>query len=244
MNLFLSLSAAAAACTAAGALPALLIRSLTHRVKDILLAFSAGIMVAASTYGLLPSALKLSNFITLTIGIILGTLLLTVMELLIPHTDPAHTTELYPPERGSPQLLVLAMLLHNLPEGLSTGISLASSDQELGRIVTFAMGLQNIPEGFLIALFLVTQGSKLSRTFTSVMLVVLAEWTASLIGYLFGLELQFLVPYGLAFAGGAMLYVVYKELIPESHGDGHEIPSTFAFIIGTLFMIGLTEWLG
>ncbi|CAM4393395.1 ZIP family metal transporter [Paenibacillus tarimensis] len=244
MNQFLSLSAAAAACTIAGAMPALLIRSLTHRVKDILLAFSAGIMVAASTYGLLPSALKLSNFYTLTIGILLGTLLLTAMERLIPHTDPTHTTELHAREQGNHQLLVLAMLLHNLPEGLSTGISLASSNQELGRIVTFAMGLQNIPEGFLIALFLVTQSSKLSRTLASILMVALAEWSASLLGYLFGLELQFLVPYGLAFAGGAMLYVVYKELIPESHGDGHEIPSTFAFIIGTLLMIGLTEWLG
>ena len=104
-----------------------------------------------------------------------------------------------------------------------------------------AMGLQNAPEGFLVALFLITQEVAILTVLFRVALITAVEWVASIVGYMFGIELQFLVPYGLAFAAGAMLYVVYKELIPESHGDGHETSATFAFITGTLSMIALTH---
>ncbi|MBJ6363619.1 ZIP family metal transporter [Paenibacillus sp. GCM10012307] len=248
MNDFVQLSVAASVCTVLGALPALLFKHVSHRGKDILLAYAAGIMVAASTYGLIPSALRLSNIYVLTAGILLGTLLLTVLELYIPHADPDHSLNksqrLAPPSNGSRySLLLMAMVLHNLPEGLSTGVSLASKDTDLGWLVTLAIGLQNVPEGFLVALFLITQGTSRSLALLYSVLIASTEWLASVAGYLFASRLDFLIPYGLAFAGGAMLYVVYKELIPESHGDGNEIPATIAFIVGTITMIGLTTLL-
>ncbi|MBB3110259.1 ZIP family zinc transporter [Paenibacillus phyllosphaerae] len=244
MEHFYYLSALSAFGTIAGSIPALFIRNLSHLGKDMLLAYSAGVMVAASTYGLIPSALKLSNFYVLTAGILLGTVLLTMLERYVPHTDPPHEDTASAIQASSRILLLMSMTLHNLPEGLSTGISLANENGQLGAIVSFAIGVQNVPEGFLIALVMASARSRLLKPLLYVCGVTAAEWLAALVGYSFGHTLEFLIPYGLAFAGGAMLYIVYKELIPESHGDGHEIPSTFAFIIGTLTMIGLTHWLG
>ncbi|TYP72470.1 ZIP family metal transporter [Paenibacillus methanolicus] len=243
MEHYLVLSGLSALGTIVGSLPALLIRNLSHRGKDILLAYSAGVMVAASTYGLIPSALKLSNLYVLTFGILLGTVLLTLLERYIPHTDPVHDADATAVSSASRMLLIMSMTLHNLPEGLSTGISLADQDPQLGAIVSFAIGVQNLPEGFLIALVFASTQSRMLKPVLYVCGVTAAEWLASLLGFNFGSELRFLIPYGLAFAGGAMLYIVYKELIPESHGDGNETPATFAFIFGTLTMIGLTHWL-
>ncbi|QPC48263.1 ZIP family metal transporter [Mangrovibacillus cuniculi] len=226
-------------CTSLGAMIVLLIRNLSHRGKDVVLAYTAGIMVATSAYGLIPSALKLSNMHTLIIGILFGTFLLTLIEVVVPHTDLDHSNQSL--RGGNVVLFMIAMSIHNFPEGLSVGISSASSNEDLGYLVAFAIGLQNVPEGFLIALFLVTQGvSRFKAIFFSVMTGVV-ELSAGLFGYVFGDFFAFVVPYGLAFAAGSMLFVVYKELIPESHGDGNERVSTIAFIIGFITMIYLTE---
>ncbi|KKC48980.1 MULTISPECIES: ZIP family metal transporter [unclassified Paenibacillus] len=253
MNPILLGSLATAMCTAVGALPALFISSMTHRGKDVLLAFTAGIMVSASTYGLIPSALKLSNLGVLTIGILLGTFVLMLLELLIPHTDTVHG-ELPQPlhsqsggwfglDRNS-TLFLTAMALHNLPEGLSVGVSYSSGEIQLGPIVAVSIGLQNIPEGFLTALFLITQGTKRGYAVLMAVGTGLLEFIAALLGGSFAAAIEPVVPYGLAFAAGAMLFVVYKELIPESHGDGHARTATLSFIAGLLTMISLTHALG
>lgn len=226
-------------CTMLGVIPALLFQHVSHRGRDTLLAYTAGIMVAASTYSLIPSALKLSNLLVLTIGIVVGTAVLTAMEKWIPHAELAHT----PPEdrlNDRSVFFLIAMGLHNLPEGLSVGVSYASSHPDLGPLVSFAIGLQNVPEGFLIALFLLSHGVDKHKAVFFAFGTALVELGACLAGYHLS-RIGWIVPYGLAFAAGAMLFVVYKELIPESHGDGHERPATFAFIAGLLTMIGLTH---
>ncbi len=103
-------------CTGVGALPILLIRNLSHQGKDILLACTAGIMVAASAYGLIPSALKLSSLTALIIGMFVGTLVLTLLESLIPHTDLDHSGSGTVP--AGVFLFMVAMAIHNIPEGL------------------------------------------------------------------------------------------------------------------------------
>ncbi len=108
-------------------------------------------------------------------------------------------------------------------------------------LVTFAIGLQNIREGFLVASFLFTQGFNRLKTILYLHFDRLDEFAAGLIGIFFGQLLEGIVPYALAFAAGSMLFVVYKELIPESHGDGNERASTFAFIIGFITMVCLTD---
>lgn len=243
MNTIILGSLATSICTALGALPALMFSNVTHRGRDILLAFTAGIMVAASTYGLIPSALKLSNLWVLTIGTLLGTVILTLLELLIPHQDLKHSSQDVDSSRTSSLLFLSAMALHNLPEGLSVGVSYGSSNQDLGTIVALSIGLQNIPEGFLTALFLITHGLRRRTALLLTTLTGVLELAACWVGLEFTESFSAIVPYGLAFAAGAMLFVVYKELIPESHGDGNERASTFSFIFGLLTMIALTHLL-
>jgi zinc transporter, ZIP family len=228
-------------CTGLGALPILLIKNVSHKGKDTLLAYTAGIMVAASAYGLIPSALKLSNLTVLVVGILIGTLVLTMLESFIPHVDLDHSS--HTSSNSSAIILFLvAMSLHNLPEGLSVGISNVHSGSDVGPLVSFAIGLQNVPDGFLVALFLISQNV---RPFKAILLSILTgviEMCAGILGVLFGGSFEPAIPYGLAFAAGSMLFVVYKELIPESHGDGNERASTLAFIFGFITMVVLTEW--
>jgi ZIP family zinc transporter len=228
-------------CTVLGAIPALFFRNVSHRGKDIILAYTAGIMVAASTYGLIPSTLKLSNFFVLTIGILLGAVALTCLEYSLPHIEIEH--ENGKGLEGRSSLLIIAMAFHNIPEGLSVGVSYASHYADLGPLVSFAIGLQNIPEGFLVALFLISHQVGLFRAVLYTSITGLLELSAGVLGLQFAGQFAGIVPYGLAFAAGAMLFVVYKELIPESHGDGNARSATFSFIIGLLSMIALTHWM-
>lgn len=235
--------------TALGAVPVLFMRSLSHLWKDVLLAFAAGIMVSASMYSLIPSALDLSNLTVVGIGVLLGTATLTLLEKLVPHIDLEHAAggsvfpAKMPLERRS-ILFLTAMTLHNLPEGLSVGVSYASGREDLGPLVALSMGLQNAPEGFLIALFLIVNKVPKSAAIGFAFFTGLLEFVSCIVGYYMTSVVNGLIPYGLAFAGGAMLFIVYKELIPESHGHGYERSATFAFIIGLLTMIVLTETLG
>lgn len=228
-----------ALCTALGALPALLLNNVSHRLKDNLLAYSAGIMVAASTYALIPSTLKLSNMFVLTVGILLGTLTLTLLETYLPHVELEHAN--HPGQQANPLLLIAAMAIHNIPEGISVGVSYSSHYEELGSLVSFSIGLQNVPEGFLVCLFLITNRVSKLKAFLYTAFTGAIEFVSSLIGLQLTDQFLGVVPYGLAFAAGAMLFVVYKELIPESHGDGNEKSATFSFVIGLLTMIIITD---
>jgi len=237
-------SVVSALATGLGALPILLMKVVTHRWRDILLAFTAGIMVSATMFNLIPVALDHSNLLTVTIGILLGTLVLSVMERNMPHIDLEHSKSTDVQFDQKSLLIITAITLHNLPEGLSVGVSYASESSGLGPLIALAIGLQNAPEGFLVALFLVTQKVKKWKAFVIATLTGAVEIITGLIGFFLTSYVSNLVPYGLAFAAGAMLFVVYKELIPESHGDGHESSSTFSFIFGLITMIALIEWFG
>lgn len=227
-------------CTILGAIPAIFLKNISHRHKDNLLAYTAGIMVAAATYGLIPSTLKISNLFVLSAGIILGTIALTLLDYYLPHIDLNHSSTVA--FQTSAPLLFIAIALHNVPEGLSVGVSYASDYQDLGSVVSFAIALQNVPEGFLIALFLISNYSSRFKAFLYAAITGLIELISSIAGFRFTGTFLFIVPYGLAFAAGAMLFIVYKELIPESHGDGNETSATFSFIFGLLSMITLTNW--
>ncbi|MBP2239916.1 ZIP family zinc transporter [Cytobacillus eiseniae] len=234
-------SVLSALSTGLGALVILFMsESVTHRWRDILLAFTAGIMMAASTMGLIPEALSSGGFLQLSIGIFLGVLVLTLLEKNIPHIDLQHSKSGIEFDEKA-MLIISAITLHNIPEGLSVGVSYASSAGETGNLIAFAIGLQNAPEGFLVALFLVNQKISRWKAFIIATLTGAIEIVTGLLGYYLTSFVDFLVPYGLSFAAGAMLFIIYKELIPESHGDGHEKSSTYSFIIGLLFMIFLID---
>ncbi len=235
-------STLSALATGVGAVPILFLsRSLTHKWRDILLAFTAGIMMAASMLGLIPEALSSGTFFSLAIGLCVGVFTLTFLENIVPHIDLTHTKSGMKMDQKS--LLVLAAItLHNIPEGLSVGVSYASGEQNhIGDLIALAIGFQNAPEGLLVALFLFNQHISKGKAFFMATGTGLIELVASVIGFYLTAVVQSLVPYGLAFAAGAMLFIIYKELIPESHGDGNEKSSTYAFIIGLLVMVFLIE---
>ncbi len=226
--------------TGLGALPILFIKRLTHKWHDILLAFAGGVMLAAAMLSLIPEALSFGSLNHLIIGLVLGVITLSVLEKTIPHIHwQKHNKKIVIDEKA--MLVIAALTLHNLPEGLAMGVSYASGQEDLGSLVAIAIGVQNAPEGLLVALFLIRQ--KINR-FVALLIATatgLIEVLTALLGFYLTNIFENLVSYGLAFAAGAMLFIIYKELIPESHGDGHARPATHSFIIGILFMITLIE---
>lgn len=214
--------------TGLGAVPILFMRNITHRLRDVLLAYAAGIMTSASVYNLIPEAIQHSNWFVLTAGILLGCLVLLVMEMYIPHADLEDPDSKTFQLESKSFLIIAAITLHNLPEGLSVGVSYASETHNLGNLIAFSIGLQNAPEGFIVALFLVNQNIGRFKALGIATLTGAVEIITSLIGFYLSSWVNGLVPYGLAFAAGAMMFIVYKELIPESHGDGNQRIATFS----------------
>ncbi|MGO4538289.1 ZIP family metal transporter [Paenibacillus sp. 2TAB19] len=232
-----------AMATVLGAVPLLFVKSLSERWKDVLIAFTAGIMVSASTFGLMPQALNESGIIPLTIGLLIGIIALDLLEKNIPHIDVEN-------ERGISSfdskslLVIIALFIHNIPEGLSTGFSYASENAGLGPMVAIAIGAQNMPEGLVLAIFLIHSKVSKLKLMLLVTLTGLMEVVSAIVGYFTASYIQELIGYGLAFASGAMLFIVYKELIPETHGHGYERSATYSLIIGLLVMIYISYFFG
>ncbi|AIQ50949.1 ZIP family metal transporter [Paenibacillus sp. FSL R7-0331] len=232
-----------AMATVLGAVPILFVRRLSERWKDILVAFTAGIMVSASTFGLMPQAINESGIIALTLGLITGVLMLDLIEKNIPHIDVENKPG-FANMDSKALLVMIALFIHNIPEGLSTGFSYASEESSLGPMVAIAIGAQNMPEGLILAVFMMNSKSTRRKALGVAALTGLMEMISAVIGYFAASSLERAVGYGLAFAAGAMLFIVYKELIPESHGHGYERPSTYSFIFGLLAMVYITQFFG
>lgn len=225
-----------AMATVLGAVPILFIKKLSEKWKDILIAFTAGIMVSASTFGLMPQAIKESGIIGLTIGFIIGIVVLDQIESNIPHVDVENDSRVSSFDSKS-LLVIIALFIHNIPEGLSTGFSYASSNEGLGPMVAISIGAQNMPEGLVLAVFLINSGVSKFRSLLIVALTGLMEVMSAIVGYFSANYIESLIGFGLAFAAGAMMFIAYKELIPESHGHGYERASTYSFILGLLAMV-------
>jgi zinc transporter, ZIP family len=225
-----------AMATVLGAAPLLFIKRLSERWKDILIAFTAGIMVSASTFGLIPQAIKESGIVLLVLGLLIGVVALDLIEKNIPHIDVENDSGISSFDNKS-LLVIIALFIHNIPEGLSTGFSYASDNEGLGTMVALAIGAQNMPEGLILAVFLMNSNVSKWKSFLIVAFTGLMEMVSAVVGYFTASSIQSVIGLGLAFAAGAMLFIVYKELIPESHGHGYERPSTYSFIIGLIAMI-------
>ncbi|WP_054956468.1 ZIP family metal transporter [Paenibacillus dakarensis] len=224
-----------AMATVLGAIPLLFVKTLSEKWKDILIAFTAGIMVSASTFGLMPQSLQEGGIITLSVGLLLGIVVLDLIEKNIPHVDVENKS--IGSFDSKSLLVIVALFIHNIPEGLSTGFSYASENAGLGPMVAISIGAQNMPEGLVLAVFLINSQVNKYKAFAIVFLTGMMELVSAVIGYFTASYIEWLIGYGLAFAAGAMMFIVYKELIPESHGHGYERPSTYSFIIGLLIMV-------
>src|SRR5690606_5252659 len=179
----------------------------------------------------------------LTVGLIVGILALDLIEKNVPHIDIERYKSVKQFDTKS-LLVIIALFLHNIPEGLSTGFSYASENEGLGPMIAIAIGAQNIPEGLILAVFLIQSSVSKLRAILIVTITGLVEVVSAIVGYFTAAYISWLIGFGLSFAAGAMLFIVYKELIPETHGHGYERPATYSFIIGLIVMIYISYFFG
>ena len=229
-----------------------------ERIQRALLGFASGVMVAASVWSLLIPAMEESAsmgnlaWIPAVVGFMLGVLFMLALDTFTPHLHPDSQQPEGPRSKlGRSSMLVLAVTLHNIPEGMAVGVVAAGVvTGELGMSFAGAMALaiglaiQNIPEGAIISLPLRSAGNSRGRAFAYGALSGIVEPIAAIVTILFIEHLSGVFPYMLAFAAGAMIYVVVEELIPESHSGRHSNIPTIAFAVGFAFMMVLDVALG
>lgn len=247
--------------TAVGAAAVLVGRSPSRRTLDTLLGFSAGVMLAASYWSLLGPSVEMAEmsgtaaWIPPVVGFGMGGLGLWALDNVLPHVHSMgrgrEFTEGIQTRLPRSALLVLAITLHNIPEGLALGVAIGAAAgvggaAPFGAAIALAigLGLQNLPEGLAVAAPLRREGWSRSRSFFYGQLSGVVEPIAAVIGAaLVGLSTAAL-PYGLAFAAGAMIYVVIEEFVPECHRSGHSDIAVLAALLGFMLMTGLDVALG
>lgn len=224
--------------TGLGALPVLFLRKVSHKTRDVLLAFAAGVMVAASAFNLIVPALNEGSIIDVAFGIFLGALILGLLEKYTPDMDYEKYFGNADQDVGRRTLLLItAITLHNIPEGLAVGVGFASDAPGLGIALAIAIGVQNAPEGLVIAAPLVESKMPLWKIILLSTFTGIVEPIAAFVGMILVNQVKAIIPFSLSFAAGAMLYVVFKEMIPESHGHGYANIATYAFVFGVIFML-------
>jgi len=239
------ISTAAGLATGLGAIPVLLFKNIPENIHDALLGFAAGVMLTAASFNLLLPALRQGGLWQTLLGIAAASMFVYWVEKHIPHMHPhfgkkgANKLGL---EKGL--LMAVAVTLHNFPEGLAVGVGLASGSDNLGVLLAVAIAAQNVPEGIAVAAPLADTGLSRLTVFGLTLLSGLAEPLAAVAGMTLAGISKAVLPFGLAFAAGAMFYVVSDQLIPECHSNGNETEATFGVITGLIAMLALQELLG
>lgn len=238
--------------TAVGGVGLWLMGRPSDKLLDALSGFTAGVMLAATTFSLLVPALDRGSVEAVAGGLLLGGGVFAALDGLLPHlhlrfSERGHTeSRPLPDHRHRAALLLSALTIHNIPEGMAVGLAFAAGGASLGVPLAVAIGIQNIPEGFVAAAPLLrgAEPSKRSVAAGIAALTGAVEPPAALLAMAtFGVA-EPLLPFGLAFAGGAMLYVVVDELIPESRERGNERIATLALLAGFTLMLVLDNALG
>jgi zinc transporter, ZIP family len=229
--------------TGIGGLALLLVRSPGERLLDLLLGATGGIMFAAAVFSLLVPALDDGTVGEVVLGLLAGAGVLALLDAYIPHVHARFVEREQRPGEQRAVLLLSALTIHNLPEGLAVGVAFAAGGTELGVPVAVAIALQNVPEGFAAAAPLVSS----TTVWTAIAFATatgLVEPPAALLGYAVAESVAALLPLALAFAGGAMVYVVVDEMLPESRERGNEREATAGFVGGFAVMMVLDNVLG
>lgn len=246
----LTASFVAGIATGIGAIPVLAIRRVSTRTEDISLAFAGGIMLAAAMFSLIIPGLEQAKLrygsdmaaaCVIASALMAGALVVWIIHAFLPHEHAGKGRE--GPDAGKLRrvwLLVFAISLHNLPEGLAVGVGAAA---ELGgastdsRALMLAIGAQNMPEGLIVALALVTTGMSRRRALLAALGTGLVEPIAGTIGAIGTALSAALLPWALGLAAGTMLYVISNEIVPETHARGNAGAATFALLAGFAAMI-------
>lgn len=236
--------------TLIGALVGFVVKELPHKWNDTVLGFCAGVMLAASTLGLIVPAFDMcgpSRWWLVVCGVMGGALFLNVLDLVTPHLH--HITGLDPEEHRNNKtlnhimLFVMAIALHKLPEGMAAGVSMSDVNSEgvASWAVSLGIALQNVPEGMVIIAPLLVAGVTPVRTMVISVAIGLLEIAGVLLGFGLGTASESFLPVMLGFAGGAMLYVTSDEMIPETHAHGYQKQATYALLIGFMTLLVLEK---
>ena len=242
------------AATAVGAVVALALRDIAARTQDIMLGFAAGMMLAVSSFSLILPGIEAAKELTgngllaasiVVLGLALGVALMIGLDRFVPH-EHEKTGRRGPEAKRIDRvwLFVLAITLHNLPEGMAIGVSFATGDMQVGIPLTTAIAIQDIPEGLAVAMALRVTGISALRAALIAVGSGLMEPFGALVGL--GISSGFALgyPIALGLAAGAMIFVVSHEVIPETHRNGHETPATLGLMLGFGVMMFLDTALG
>ena len=230
--------------TVFGSVIGFLFKNISHKFSDIVLAFAAGVMLAAAVLGLILPSIEYGGQWGLLItvaGIFTGALCLNLIDKAVPHLHKLAGADLEE-HQGNANLskvllFVTAIAIHNLPEGIAAGVSFGSDNVGEALIIAGGIALQNIPEGMVIIGPMLAAGITPRRTFLCAMLTGLVEVVGTLLGYFAVTVASAILPFALAFAGGTMLYVISDEMIPETHAHGSQRGATYALLVGFCVML-------
>ena len=226
-------------------------KNLTEKFSNIVLSFAAGVMLAAAVIGLIIPSLEGAEWwgVLITIvGVIVGALCLNLIDKLVPHLHrlmgPPDVEKHNNANLSKVLLFVLAIGIHNLPEGIAAGVGFGTGNMTQALIIAGGIALQNIPEGMVIVGPMLAAGIPKKKTAVAAIITGLVEVVGTFIGYFAVRIAKAILPFALAFAGGTMLYVVSDEMIPETHSKGNERGATYALLIGFCLMLAVDFLLG
>lgn len=236
--------------TIIGAILGFIFKKISHKFSDIVLSFAAGVMLSAAVIGLILPSLEYGGdhgvWVTVA-GIFCGAVCLSLMDKLVPHLHRLSGVdqEAHPGQSAKLNkvlLFVMAIAIHNLPEGIAAGVGFGTGNDDEAIIIAAGIALQNIPEGMVIIGPMLAAGMRPGRTFVVAMMTGVVEVLGTLLGYFAVTVSSALLPFALAFAGGTMIYVISDEMIPETH-HGDERGATYALLVGFALMLVMNYYL-
>lgn len=244
MNLVIITAIGVGGATVVGALIGFLFKVISHKFSDVVLGFAAGIMLAASMIGLIIPSIESGGKHGIWInvlGILIGALFLDFADKITPHlhrlTGMDREKHSSNAKINKVMLFVLAIAIHNLPEGMAAGVGFGSDNISSAMIVAIGIALQNIPEGMVIISPMLLSGVSKKRTLVIASLTGVIEVVGTFIGYFLADISGTVLPFLLAFAGGTMLYIISDEMIPETHSHGFEKYATYSLLVGFIVML-------
>lgn len=231
--------------TGLGALPGLLTVRVSDKLLDGLLGFAAGVMLAATSFSLLIPSIETGGVWVTVAGLLIGAAFVAMMDRVVPHVHFISGAE-GPPSATLKRitLLILAITIHNFPEGMAVGVGFGSEKMDVAVALAIAIGLQNMPEGLAVALPLIREGYSRWKAVLYALMSGLVEPIGGILGAALVSVAHPLLPWGLSFAAGAMLYVISEEMIPETHRKGFAKVGTTGLLAGFVVMMVLDNLFG